>query len=122
MANGLLKAHSYCVLDAHRTQAGQKLIKVRNVWRSPTPWDGQYSEGSPDMTQELMDELDIDFRNSDLIWMSEQEFGQSFATLTTCLVRPEDETLRLKGEFLKGAASQQRAVERGVRSKYQYEV
>ena len=74
------------------------------------------------MTEELMDELDIDFQVNDFIWMSEQEFGVNFATLTVCMVRPDDETLRLKGEFLKGAASQQRAVERGVRSKYQYEV
>ena len=74
------------------------------------------------MTEELMDELDADFQVNDFIWMSEQEFGQNFATMTTCMIRPEDETLRFKCEFLKDASGQNRSVERGVRSKYQYEV
>ena len=54
--------------------------------------------------------------------MTEQEFGQNFATMTTCMIRPEDETLRFKCEFLKDVSGQNRSVERGVRSKYQYEV
>ena len=72
------------------------------------------------MTEELMDELDVDFEVNDFIWMNEQEFGQNFATLTICMVRPDDETLRFKCEFLKDTSGQRLNAERGVRSKYQY--
>ena len=75
LSSGLLKAHAYCIIDAKETQAGKKLIKIRNVWQSATPWEGEYSEGSELMTEDLMDELDIDFQENDFIWMSEQEFG-----------------------------------------------
>lgn len=107
LSNGLLRAHAYSVIDTRRRANGQRLIKVRNVWRTQTKWAGQYAEGSPDMTDEVIDELDADFQKKDFIWMSEQEFGQNFASLTTCMILGENyESIRFKAEFLKDSTSQ----------------
>ena len=82
-----------------------------------------YSQESPSWTNELINELDVDFEQQDIIWMSEAEFSSSFSTLSVCMVRENDETLRLKGEFLRSNGSSRAAtVERGVKSKFQYEV
>ena len=51
--------------------------------------------------------------------MTTEEFERSFATVTVCMVRKDEETLRLKGEFLKQGRGEVRTViDRGVRSKY----
>ena len=46
-----------------------------------------------------------------MIYLTEDEFAKNFATITVCMTRQDDETLRLKGEFLKSG-------DRGVRSKF----
>ena len=106
IANGLLRAHSYSVLEVRTLQNGERLIKLRNPWRSSVTWQGEFGAESPNWTQDLLDELQVDFdpepAKNDFIWMSESEFAESFASLTICRVRPDDETLRLKGEFMTG--------------------
>ena len=53
------------------------------------------------------------------IWMTEEEFSQHFASVTICRVSKNDETLRLKGEFIKGIQRDNaRYEDRSVRSKY----
>lgn len=111
MPNGLMKAHSYNVISGLLSQSGLKLYKLRNIWRSTTTWDGDYRVDSPYWTQELIEEFGIDLEQKDALYMTEEEFTKNFATMTVCMVRQDDETLRLKGEFLKSA-------DRGVRSKF----
>lgn len=55
--------------------------------------------------------------------MTEAEFVQNFASVSVCRVSKEEETLRLKGEFLKGISrTNARYEDKSVRSKYQYEI
>jgi len=113
------------VLEARTTKSGRNLFKVRNVWKSELPWSGTFSKGSPSWTMELAAELShrLDDEEHDYIWMTEEEFAHSFASITICKVSNDDETLRLKGEFVKGFNRQnQRFEDKSVRSKYQYEI
>lgn len=110
-------------LHTHRDSNGEKrFYKLRNIWRSETPWDGEYRDNFPAWSEQLRAELGLGTEieeGCDYIWMTETEFVRSFASLTICMVREDDEILRLKGEFLKGTGrDEQRVVERSVRSKY----
>ena len=67
-----------------------------------------------------MDKFGYDNKEDTVIWMTEQEFQEAFTSVTVCQVREDDETLRLKGEFVKGNSG--RALDKGVRSRYQYEI
>lgn len=90
MPNGLLKAHAYNLIEVLKTRKGLILYKVRDIWRSKLSWEGQYAKDSPKWTEQLQNELKfdpLDDSYNDIIWMTEQEFTESFATVTVCMVR-----------------------------------
>ena len=100
---------------------GQRVYKLRNIWRSARTWDGELSR-EEDFTSEVMDELAMQEMRSDIIYVTEAELASCFTSMTVCKVRENDETLRIKGEFLKDGSGEQSTLDRGVRSKFQYEV
>ena len=55
--------------------------------------------------------------------MCYEDFVKHFQSLNVCKVRPDDESLRVKGEFEKGFNKGQNRTQDGtVRSRYQYEM
>ena len=125
MGSGLLKAHAYNVLEARTTQAGLNLYKLRNIWKSQLAWQGTFSKGSNHWTESLAHELghDLNADDHDYIWMTEEELRTNFSSVSVCKIAPDDETLRLKGEFVKGfKRSTARFEDKSVRSRYQYEI
>lgn len=69
MANGLLKAHSYCILSAKEVSTGQKIFKMRNIWKNQNPWNGELSR-EEDFSVDLMEELEVDLREKDVIYVT----------------------------------------------------
>ena len=122
LGNGLLKAHSYCLLEVKTDEArGKQMVKLRNVWNRDTAWKKQ--NASMNESNGMMDNSMMDEPTQDTIWMPIEDFIESFTSVTVCMVRSNDETLRLKGEFLKQSGKDlAKVLESGVKSKYQYEI
>ena len=70
-----------------------------------------------------MQQINPVFGDDGTFWMSFEDFTKFFRSFNVCKVRPEDEALRVKGEFEKGYnKGQNRAQDNSVRSRYQYEM
>ncbi|KAL1526665.1 hypothetical protein AB1Y20_015369 [Prymnesium parvum] len=77
--NGLLRGHAYG-LEQLKEVAGRRLLRLRNPW-GRGEWNGPWSDGAEEWTDELQALLDYDFDDDGTFWMELQDFLQQFNTL-----------------------------------------
>ena len=65
-------------------------------------WEGAYSDNHSSWTESLMQQINPVFGDDGTFWMCYEDFTKFFKSLNVCKVRPDDEALRVKGEFEKG--------------------
>merc|ERR1712187_309996 len=94
--DGLVEGHSFSVLGAAsvRTVEGQthQLVCLRNPWGSDCEWNGPWSDGSPDWTDKVEQELFAKTRlgrsnkSTGIFWMSFDDLCCIFTTVYICKI------------------------------------
>ncbi|KAF4957162.1 hypothetical protein FSARC_11371 [Fusarium sarcochroum] len=72
--NGISEGHAYVIMQAHTLESGQRLLKLRNPWGSHEGiWKGAWSDGSREWTKEAQDELEHQFGEDSIFWISYED-------------------------------------------------
>lgn len=88
---GLIGFHSYGILDVREinTYEGQeRLIKLRNPWGN-FEWTGDWSDQSPNWTEEIKHELNLQDEDDGTFWMSFVDFTHYFSRIQICCFRDD---------------------------------
>ena len=94
-AMGLLSAHAYSILDVRDT-ASLRLVKLRNPWGKGS-WRGEWSDGSPVWSQELLESLGhLPYSDEGVFWMEYGDLSRYFSHLDVCKLRPTWLSTRLE--------------------------
>jgi Ca2+-binding EF-hand superfamily protein len=105
---GLVEGHAYTLLRVVHLDHGKpngdelELIKLRNPW-GEGEWNGRYSDGSPQMTDELAAKLDHIEVDDGSFWMEYGDFLNFFRTITVCKVVPTWQFVTLPTHFRIGS-------------------
>eukprot|EP01128_Nolandella_sp_AFSM9_P006737 TRINITY_DN3534_c0_g1_i2.p1 TRINITY_DN3534_c0_g1~~TRINITY_DN3534_c0_g1_i2.p1 ORF type:complete len:1010 (-),score=203.23 TRINITY_DN3534_c0_g1_i2:69-2660(-) len=74
---GLLMNHAYGILHVEEVN-GTRLVRVRNPWGSGIEWNGAYSDGAKEWTQELIDYFDVEFGDDGTFFMEFLDWAEQF--------------------------------------------
>jgi calpain-15 len=85
-------------------------LNIRNPWGG-FEWDGDWSDNSPQWTQEFIDLVKPNLDGDDgTFWMCFSDFVANFDSLDVCRVRNWDE-IRIRGRFIRFADTENQTVE-----------
>ena len=104
---GLIGYHSYGILDVREvaTMEGmEKLIKLRNPW-GDFEWTGDWSDQSPNWTDDLKKELNFQNIDDGTFWMSFVDFTHYFSRVQICCIRDGYKYTSFKAYHEKGSWS-----------------
>ncbi|KAI2621859.1 hypothetical protein GGS21DRAFT_547890 [Xylaria nigripes] len=78
--NGIREGHAYVILDARTLKSGERLVKLRNPWGRIRKgvWEGPWSDGSKEWTQEVMEELGHQFGNDSVFWIRFEDMVEKY--------------------------------------------
>lgn len=79
--NGIVAGHAYTVLEGYELEDGTELLKLRNPWGSGE-WEGPYSDGSPEMTDELAAFLGYTEKDDGTFFMEYEDFVATFSDVS----------------------------------------
>ncbi|TVY83463.1 Calpain-8 [Lachnellula suecica] len=69
---GISERHAYVIMEARELSNGQRLLKLRNPWGKIKKgnWEGAWSDGSKEFTPDAQIELNHQFGNDSVFWIS----------------------------------------------------
>ncbi|KAK8072627.1 calpain family cysteine protease [Apiospora saccharicola] len=78
--NGIREGHAYVVMDARTLKSGERLVKLRNPWGKLKKgiWDGAWSDGSKEWTNDIKEELGHNFGNDSVFWIRYEDMLRKF--------------------------------------------
>ncbi|KAK6818885.1 calpain-9 [Apiospora arundinis] len=78
--NGIREGHAYVVMDARTLKSGERLVKLRNPWGKLKKgiWDGPWSDGSKEWTNDVKEELGHTFGNDSVFWIRYEDMLRKF--------------------------------------------
>ncbi|KAK7927837.1 calpain-like protein, partial [Apiospora marii] len=78
--NGIREGHAYVVMDARTLKSGERLVKLRNPWGKLKLgiWDGPWSDGSKEWTNEVKEELGHNFSSDSAFWIRYEDMLRKF--------------------------------------------
>ncbi|KAK8016567.1 calcium-dependent cysteine-type endopeptidase-like protein [Apiospora rasikravindrae] len=78
--NGIREGHAYVVMDARTLKSGERLVKLRNPWGKLKKgiWDGPWSDGSKEWTNDVKEELGHNFGNDSVFWIRYEDMLRKF--------------------------------------------
>jgi hypothetical protein len=114
---GLVSGHAYSIIQVKETEDGHKLLNIRNPW-GKFEWNGAWSDNAEEWTEDLIDELQVNFdANDGAFWMCLEDFIKKFEAATFSKIENYNEA-RLKGKFLRCKAKEGK--QEYVTSKFYY--
>ncbi|TVY39248.1 Calpain-type cysteine protease [Lachnellula subtilissima] len=77
---GISEGHAYVIMEARELSSGQRLLKLRNPWGKGKRgnWEGAWSDGSKEFTPEAQKELNHQFGNDSVFWISYQDLLRKY--------------------------------------------
>ncbi|TVY40940.1 Calpain catalytic subunit [Lachnellula occidentalis] len=77
---GITEGHAYVIMEARELSSGQRLLKLRNPWGKGKigNWEGAWSDGSKEFTPEAQKELNHQFGNDSVFWISYQDLLRKY--------------------------------------------
>lgn len=78
--DGISEGHAYVIMEARELSTGERLLKLRNPWGKVKKgnWEGPWSDGSKEFTPEAQIELNHQFGNDSVFWISYQDLLRKY--------------------------------------------
>jgi len=78
--DGIREGHAYVMMDAKTLKNGQRLVKLRNPWGKTRKgiWNGPWSDGSKEWNSEAASELNHEFGNDSVFWITYEDMLEKF--------------------------------------------
>ncbi len=81
---GLLTGHAYGIISCRVTRRDRvRLLQIFNPW-GMKEWTGAWSDGSPEWTPELIEELNQSDEDDGMFWITFEDFLANFNMFSVC--------------------------------------
>ncbi|ORY63397.1 uncharacterized protein BCR38DRAFT_344294 [Pseudomassariella vexata] len=77
---GIREGHAYVVMDVRTLKNGERLVKLRNPWGKLKKgiWEGAWSDGSKEWTNDVKDELGHTFGSDSVFWIRYEDMIRKY--------------------------------------------